>query len=66
MIIINIYIKYNNNKFIKFSRDQISPEDSNMSKLFHWYTGVNAALLDHLTNQIKETDNSGVWRYEIL
>lgn len=28
-----------------------------------WYNTVNAALLDHLTNQIKETDNSGVWRY---
>lgn len=28
-----------------------------------WYNTINAALLDHLTNQIKETDNSGVWRY---
>lgn len=33
-----------------------------MSKLFNWYSEVNAALLDHLSNQIKETDNSGVWR----
>lgn len=29
----------------------------------HWYTAINAALLDHLSNQIKETDNSGVWRH---
>lgn len=27
-----------------------------------WYNTVNGALLDHLTQQIKETDNSGVWR----
>lgn len=47
-------------------RDKISPEESNMSKLFHWYSDVNAALLDHLTNQIKETDNSGVWRQVIV
>lgn len=34
-----------------------------MADVMRWYNTVNAALLDHLTNQIKETDNSGVWRY---
>lgn len=34
-----------------------------MTQVLLWYTSVNAAMLDHLTNQIKETDTSGVWRY---
>lgn len=34
-----------------------------MPQIFRWYSTVNAAMLYHLTNQIKETDNSGVWRY---
>lgn len=33
-----------------------------MPQIFRWYSTVNAAMLHHLTNQIKETDNSGVWR----
>lgn len=33
-----------------------------MPQIFRWYSTVNAAMLYHLTNQIKETDNSGVWR----
>lgn len=36
---------------------------STITDVLSWYTSVNAAMLDHLTNQIKETDNSGVWRY---
>uniref|UniRef100_A0A1Y1LS38 guanylate cyclase n=1 Tax=Photinus pyralis TaxID=7054 RepID=A0A1Y1LS38_PHOPY len=44
-------------------RQKISSEESSMSEILQWYTTVNAAMLDHLTNQIKETDNSGVWRY---
>ncbi|XP_072749417.1 uncharacterized protein [Anoplolepis gracilipes] len=46
-------------------RRKISSEASSISEVMSWYTGVNAAMLDHLTNQIKETDNSGVWRYLI-
>ncbi|XP_069680500.1 uncharacterized protein [Periplaneta americana] len=42
-----------------------SVSDSSILEVLHWYTSVNAALLNHLTNQIKETDNSGVWRYLI-
>ncbi|CAG9824650.1 unnamed protein product, partial [Phaedon cochleariae] len=37
--------------------------ESTVMDVLGWYTSVNAALLDHLTNQIKENDNSGVWRY---
>nr|XP_022905172.1 uncharacterized protein LOC111417189 isoform X2 [Onthophagus taurus] len=39
--------------------------ESNMSDVFRWYTSVNEAMLNHLTNQIKEADSSGVWRYLI-
>lgn len=31
----------------------------------HWYRVVNAAMLEHMSNQIKETNESGVWRYLI-
>ncbi|KAK0174544.1 hypothetical protein PV327_010304 [Microctonus hyperodae] len=44
---------------------KISPEESTIAEVMAWYTSVNAAMLDILTNQIKETDNSGVWRYLI-
>lgn len=33
--------------------------------MMHWYRVVNGAMLDHLSNQIKETNESGVWRYLI-
>ncbi|XP_034946269.1 uncharacterized protein [Chelonus insularis] len=46
-------------------RQKISPEESTIAEVMAWYTSVNAAMLDILTNQIKETDNSGVWRYLI-
>ncbi|XP_012256293.1 receptor-type guanylate cyclase daf-11 isoform X2 [Athalia rosae] len=46
-------------------REKISSEESSITEVMAWYTSVNAAMLDHLTNQIKETDNSGVWRYLI-
>lgn len=46
-------------------RSKIHSEESSMADVMRWYNTVNAALLDHLTNQIKETDNSGVWRYVI-
>lgn len=47
-------------------RTKIHSEESSMADVMRWYNTVNAALLDHLTNQIKETDNSGVWRYCLL
>lgn len=46
-------------------RTKIHSEESSMADVMRWYNAVNAALLEHLTNQIKETDNSGVWRYEL-
>ncbi|CAD6206795.1 GSCOCG00010075001-RA-CDS [Cotesia congregata] len=46
-------------------RQKLHPEESTMAEVMAWYTSVNAAMLDILTNQIKETDNSGVWRYLI-
>jgi len=48
--------------FVVVHRQKISSEESSITEVMAWYTSVNAAMLDHLTNQIKETDNSGVWR----
>jgi Adenylate and Guanylate cyclase catalytic domain/Nitrate and nitrite sensing/Heme NO binding associated len=46
-------------------RDKISTEDSTVAEVMKWYTNVNGAMLGHLTNQIKETDRTGVWRFLI-
>ena len=46
-------------------RKQINSEESKVLDVMIWYMTVNNAMLDHLTNQIKETDKSGVWRYLI-
>lgn len=46
-------------------RSQINSEESKVLDVMTWYMAVNNAMLDHLTNQIKETDKSGVWRYLI-
>lgn len=37
-------------------------EETTITDVLAWYTSVNAAMLEHLTQQIKETDTSGVWR----
>lgn len=47
----------------QYYRSKINTEESTIPEVMHWYTAINAALLDHLSNQIKETDNSGVWRH---
>ncbi|XP_053698462.1 uncharacterized protein LOC128745413 [Sabethes cyaneus] len=44
-------------------RDNIQSEYSTVRDVLHWYTTVNAALLEHLTNQIKDANKSGVWRF---
>uniref|UniRef100_A0A1I8PRX9 guanylate cyclase n=2 Tax=Stomoxys calcitrans TaxID=35570 RepID=A0A1I8PRX9_STOCA len=46
-------------------RDRIraEPEDNSITDVMNWYTSINKALLHHLSEQIKEADNSGVWRY---
>lgn len=33
-----------------------------MAEAVEWYTSANAALLSHLTNEIKDTDSSTIWR----
>ncbi|XP_039296946.1 uncharacterized protein LOC111060588 [Nilaparvata lugens] len=42
-------------------REKISSEETDMDEVLSWYTGVNAALLRHLTSQIKESE-VGVWK----
>ncbi|CAD7089726.1 unnamed protein product [Hermetia illucens] len=44
-------------------RDKISSEESSIAEVMNWYTSITRGMLNHLTEQIKETDNSGVWRY---
>ncbi|XP_061401271.1 uncharacterized protein LOC133337023 [Musca vetustissima] len=46
-------------------RDRVrtEPEDNSITDVMNWYTAINKALLHHLSEQIKEADNSGVWRY---
>ncbi|KAF9798036.1 hypothetical protein SFRURICE_012840 [Spodoptera frugiperda] len=34
-----------------------------MTEAVEWYTNANAALLSHLTKEIKDTDSSTIWRY---
>nr|XP_015838387.1 PREDICTED: receptor-type guanylate cyclase gcy-7 isoform X3 [Tribolium castaneum] len=48
-------------KLDEFRKKVLSREESTMTEVLLWYTSVNAAMLEHLTNQIKEADNSGVW-----
>ncbi|XP_055615471.1 uncharacterized protein LOC129761747 [Toxorhynchites rutilus septentrionalis] len=44
-------------------RENICSENSTVRDVLHWYTTVNGALLEHLTNQIKDANKSGVWRF---
>ncbi|XP_020818275.1 receptor-type guanylate cyclase gcy-10 [Drosophila serrata] len=44
-------------------RVRFEPEESSITEVMNWYTSINRGLLHHLNEQIKETDNSGVWRY---
>ncbi|GJQ80048.1 hypothetical protein Trydic_g19336 [Trypoxylus dichotomus] len=44
-------------------REKIHLDNENLAEVFQWYSSVNEAMLHHMTNQIKETDSSGVWRY---
>ncbi|CRK87152.1 CLUMA_CG000961, isoform A [Clunio marinus] len=48
-------------------RTQIHSEENNNTvfEAMLWYMAVNNAMLGHLTNQIKESDKSGIWRYLI-
>lgn len=45
-------------------RDKIKEdEDSSISEAVDWYTSINRVMLQELSEQIQETDKSGVWRY---
>ncbi|CAD0201168.1 unnamed protein product [Chrysodeixis includens] len=35
---------------------------TSMTEAVEWYTNANAALLNHLTKEIKDTDSSTIWR----
>ncbi|CAB0020299.1 unnamed protein product [Nesidiocoris tenuis] len=50
---------------LQLFRGNISNEESTIREVLHWYSSFNAAMMTHITDQIKETDNSGVWRFLI-
>lgn len=55
---------YLSTKTPTLNRDRIrsESEDNSIADVMNWYTAINKALLYHLSEQIKEADNSGVWR----
>ncbi|KAG8222411.1 hypothetical protein J437_LFUL004870, partial [Ladona fulva] len=59
---LTFYGKESFQKQLEAFREKISSEESSILEVLQWYNTVNAAMLDHLTNHIKEADNSGVWR----
>ena len=36
-----------------------------ITEILAWYEYINDVILDHLDDEIKSTDRSGVWRYLI-
>ena len=36
-----------------------------ITEILAWYEYINDVILDHLDDEIKSTDQSGVWRYLI-
>lgn len=59
-----VFAQINNDSFyLSHCRQNLTTtNESKMADVLNWYTAVNAAMLEHLTNEIKETDSSGVWR----
>lgn len=43
-------------------RNQTSYEENTALEVMFWYMSVNNALLEKISNQIKESDKSGIWR----
>ena len=38
---------------------------ADITEILAWYEYINDVILDHLDDNIKSTDRSGVWRYLI-
>lgn len=62
-----LFIKSNFMTKLNDFRDKILSDESNNTvfEIMIWYMNVNSALLDRISNQIKESDRSGIWRYLI-
>ncbi|ODM93786.1 Atrial natriuretic peptide receptor 1 [Orchesella cincta] len=46
-------------------RSRIGSNETKIYQVIEYYTQLNRVLLDFLTNEIKETNNSNVWRFLI-
>lgn len=45
-----------------WQRSQIGSNTTNIYQVIEYYTEINHVFLDFLTNEIKEANNSNVWR----
>jgi len=46
-------------------RQRISQDEEDIQSVLDWYNSVDAVFLDHLSQDIKGTNSSAVWRYLI-
>merc|ERR1712172_259568 len=46
-------------------RQRIAVEDEDITSILNWYKLADAVFLDHLSQDIKRTNSSAVWRYLI-
>ena len=52
--------------FQSFSRVKVREgKIAEITEILAWYEYINDVILDHLDENIKSTDRSGVWRYLI-
>ena len=53
---------------ISWSRNRVKVREGRIgevTEILAWYEFINDIILDHLDDEIKSTDQSGVWRYLI-
>ena len=48
-----------------FSRQRISQDEEDINSILNWYKLTDAVFLDYLSQDIKLTNSSAVWRYLI-
>ena len=56
-----IFHKFNHESRVKVREGRIGE----ITEILAWYEYINDVILDHLDDEIKSTDRSGVWRYLI-
>ena len=57
-----------NKEFYSQQRNRVKVREGRIgevTEILAWYEFINDIILDHLDDEIKSTDQSGVWRYLI-